>query len=128
MVQFLYVGIGGFIGCGIRYLITRLIGETLPTFPLATLLANAIAALLIGLAIGMDSNVLDLPENIRLFFIVGLLGGLSTFSTFSAETWALIGEKKYLVAGGNVLLNVVVCLGFVALGIALVKWVVVKGN
>jgi CrcB protein len=127
MVQFLYVGLGGFLGCCLRQLIMRLIGEALPAFPLATLLSNAAAAFFIGVLIAIENHVIIIPKSVHLFLIVGLLGGLSTFSAFSAETVALIEKGKYLVAGGNVALNVAVCLGLVTLGVTLVKWMVTKG-
>lgn len=115
------VGIGGAVGSCLRY------GTTLATlrlgflFPLGTLLSNVVAGLAIGFLIGLEMQSLYIPPRAKLFLNTGLLGGLSTFSTFSLETVRLYSEGNYLLAAGNVVLNLGLSLLGVVLGMALAR-------
>jgi fluoride exporter len=120
-MRLLAVGLGGFLGSLGRYLITRLLERFEFVFPLGTLLSNVAAALLIGLIIGFERQMPSLTPAKKLFLTTGLLGGLSTFSTFSLETAALLETGKYLHALGNVGLNVGLSLVFVFAGFALAR-------
>jgi CrcB protein len=120
MLNLLAVGAGGFIGACARYGISRVLSQ-FPLLPFGTLLSNVIAAILIGFIVGTERQACLLPERIQLFLIVGLLGGLSTFSAFSMETIEMIERKKYFLAIGNVLPNVCFCLIFVVAGLQLAK-------
>jgi CrcB protein len=75
--------------------------------PWGTLVANLVGAYLVGLAFGFFATLPALPPFWRLFIVTGLLGGLTTFSTFSAETFALLEEGRLamaaLYAGGSLL-------------------------
>ncbi len=120
----LMVGIGGFLGsCG-RYFLTRLFERLGYEFPMGTLLSNVIAALLIGFIIGAQRQSPTLSENTRLFLTTGLLGGLSTFSTFSMETVRYFEGGKYFLASGNILLNVGLSLLCVGIGLLAAKAVI----
>lgn len=120
-MRLLAVGLGGFLGSLGRYLITRLLERFAFALPLGTLLSNVAAALLIGLIIGFERQMPALTPAKKLFLTTGLLGGLSTFSTFSLETVALLEAGKVLHALGNVGLNVGLSLVFVFAGFALSK-------
>jgi len=120
MVNFLVVGIGGFLGSCTRYVISLLVSQW-PHFPFGTLLSNVIAALVIGFIIGVERQTTLLPEQAKLFLTVGLLGGLSTFSAFSMETVTMLERGRYVHAAGNVLINVTVCIALVFAGLALAK-------
>ncbi|GHU49087.1 putative fluoride ion transporter CrcB [Clostridia bacterium] len=116
MLGFFAVGAGGFIGSCLRFAITKLFSRTHFTFPFATLFSNVIAGLAVGIIIGFENSAGNLPSKLKLFLTTGLLGGLSTFSTFSLETVDLFGERKYLWAAGNILLNLLLSLLGVVLG------------
>ncbi|MDR3270667.1 MAG: fluoride efflux transporter CrcB [Peptococcaceae bacterium] len=116
--NFLAVGAGAAVGGCMRYALTWALSSG---FPLGTLASNLIASLAIGFIIGTERSVGVLPERIKLLLTTGLLGGLSTFSTFSLETVTMLEQSQFVRAGGNVLLNVALCLMFVVIGLALAK-------
>ena len=107
MAEFIVVGIGGFIGSCMRFGLTKLSNTFCITFPYGTLLSNVIAALCIGFIIGFGQQSASIAPKVKLFLTTGLLGGLSTFSTFSLETVNLFKANKPLIASGNILLNLV---------------------
>ena len=123
MLKLLAVGIGGFIGSCFRYGLALLLSR-FPFLPFGTLASNVIAALAIGFIIGAERQTAMLPENVRLFLTAGLLGGLSTFSTFSMETVNMIENSKYFHAAGNIVLNLCLSIIFVFAGLHLAKLLV----
>jgi CrcB protein len=101
------------------------VGKYLPiqTFfhlPLGTLFANIIASLILGLFIGIELN-LKTATNYRYFIAIGFCGGFSTFSTFSADTLALIQTNRTLEALLNIIINVILCILATFVGIYLTK-------
>lgn len=120
-ITILFVGLGGFLGACARYLLTRMLHAALPLFPFGTLISNALAGLAIGFIIGIERSSASLSENAKLFLTTGLLGGLSTFSSFSMETIGMLEKGTYALAGANVLLNVGLSLLCVFAGLALAR-------
>ena len=118
----LFVGAGGFIGSALRYLVSLaaagLLGDRLPW---GTLIVNAVGGLLAGVVMemGIYSNLI--APAMRLFLMTGVLGGLTTFSAFSWETMSLFSAGSWLRASMNILLNLILSLGAVALGRAIVS-------
>lgn len=92
---FLAVGIGAALGAWLRWWLAIALNAVTPHLPLGTLAANLIGGYLIGVAIGYFSQQGGLPIEVRLFVITGFLGGLTTFSTFSAEAVGLLMESRY---------------------------------
>ena len=121
MFQLLMVGIGGFFGSCARYMISKWTGGVFASFPLGTLLSNVIAGLVIGFIIGLEQQSVRISKSTKLFLTTGLLGGLSTFSTFSLETVELFRAEKYLLSIGNVALNLGLSLCGVVLGLMAAK-------
>ncbi|MBK1719756.1 fluoride efflux transporter CrcB, partial [Thiocystis violacea] len=76
---------GAGLGALLRWVLGSRLNSIVPTLPLGTLTANLLGGLLIGLAIGWLARHPGVPPEVRLFIITGFLGGLTTFSTFSAE-------------------------------------------
>lgn len=110
MTRILLVCLGGFIGTGARYglngAISHRFGET---FPLGTLVINILGSFIIGVvfvATGPDSRVMVSAET-RQFLMIGILGGFTTFSSFSLETLALLREGNLGAATLNVTLSVI---------------------
>ena len=89
------VGFGAFAGALLRWGFGIVLNPLLPVLPLGTLAANLLGGLVIGAAIGLFDQFQSLPPEIRLFVTTGFCGGLTTFSTFSAETTTLILRQQY---------------------------------
>lgn len=89
------VGIGAALGAWLRWGLTAWLNPKLPSFPLGTLAANLIGGYVVGLAVAFFLARPDLPHEWRLFAITGALGGLTTFSTFSAEVTELAMRGDY---------------------------------
>ena len=90
-------------------------------FPYGTFAVNIIGAYMIGLIMELGLRSTFIPDTLRLGLTVGFLGGLTTFSTFSYETFSLLEDGQFLVAFINVLASVTVCLLFTWLGIVTVR-------
>ncbi len=91
----LAVGIGAATGAWLRWGFGILFNARFPTIPLGTLAANLVGGYLVGLAVAFFAHHPGLSPQVRLFVITGFLGGLTTFSTFSAEAVGLIGRAEY---------------------------------
>lgn len=93
--QFAAVGIGAAIGAWLRWGLSTWLNPRIPHFPLGTLAANLVGGYLVGLAVAYFLMRNDLPPHWRLFVVTGFLGGLTTFSTFSAEVTELLARGEY---------------------------------
>ena len=91
---FLAVGIGGALGCWLRWVLGIALNPLFPNMLMGTLAANLTGGFLIGVAIEYFTHHDSLPPELRLFVIVGFLGGLTTFSSFSAEAVELLADKQ----------------------------------
>ncbi|MBS0438131.1 MAG: fluoride efflux transporter CrcB [Proteobacteria bacterium] len=89
------VGIGAFAGAVLRWLFGIWFNPLLPTLPLGTLAANLLGGFIIGCALGVFTQFQSLSPELRLFVTTGFCGGLTTFSTFSAETVTLFLRQQY---------------------------------
>jgi len=119
------VGIGGFIGAAMRYLISIQSSKLLnSSIPLGTLIANVLGGFLIGVIMEISMSTDLISPNLKLFLTTGIMGGLTTFSTFSYETISLLGDGKYLLGIGNIFLNLILSLGGVVLGTSICKMLI----
>jgi len=115
----LSVGIGGFIGAILRFSISGWIGKALGTsFPFGTLGVNILGSFVIGFLFLYFQNI-NLSPSTKALFITGLLGALTTFSTFSLDTLLLMENSLWLKALSNIGLNIVLCLSATFLGMML---------
>ncbi len=92
---FLSVGIGAALGAWLRWWLGVLLNPFFPTIPMGTLAANLLGGYLVGVAVAFFPHS-SLPPEARLFAVTGFLGGLTTFSTFSAEVVTLFSRSEYL--------------------------------
>jgi len=119
---FAAVGIGAAIGAWLRWGLGSVLNPAFPTLPLGTLAANLIGGYLIGFAVAYFADNAAIPAEWRLFIITGFLGGLTTFSTFSAETVTLLLRAQYAWAAGLILSHLAGSLAMTLLGFATFKW------
>jgi len=120
---FMAVGIGGAIGCWLRWGLGVLLNPIFPTLPLGTLAANLVGGLLMGCVVGLFEHYQALSATLRLLLTTGFLGGLTTFSTFSAESTGLLLRQQYLWFAGHVAAHLVGSLTLTVLGIMMVRGV-----
>ncbi len=118
---FLSVGVGAALGAWLRWGLGVLLNPLFPTVPLGTLAANLSGGLLMGLAMGAFAHYQALSPDIRLFITTGFLGGLTTFSTFSAEASTLLLRQQYTWFAAHLLLHVAGSLTATLAGIALIR-------
>lgn len=122
MKLLLLIGAGSFIGGVFRYLLSLLVqAKILSTFPFGTLTVNIFGCFLIGLVFGLTDRG-DFSQEWRLFLVTGLIGGFTTFSAFSIETVALLGDGQYWHASAYILSSVFIGLIATLIGIAIVKF------
>lgn len=99
--QFAAVGVGAALGAWARWGLSAWLNPRIAHFPLGTLAANLVGGYLVGLAVAYFAMRHDLPPEWRLFAVTGFLGGLTTFSTFSAEVTELLARGDF---GAGILL------------------------
>ena len=114
---FLAVGVGAATGAWLRWLLSVLLNPLLPALPLGTLAANLVGGYLMGLVLGMATVFQGFSPEIKLLITTGFLGGLTTFSTFSAESVSLLMRQQYGWAAAMVVTHVTGSLGMTALGV-----------
>jgi CrcB protein len=96
---FVAVGLGAALGAWLRWGLATWLNPRAPSFPLGTLAANLIGGYLVGVAVAYFASRHALPPEARLFAVTGFLGGLTTFSTFSAEVVELLLRGDYAAGG-----------------------------
>lgn len=121
MMGFLAVGLGGAIGCWLRWILGALLNPVFPTVPLGTLAANLGGGLIMGCMMGVFEHFQALPQDMKLFIMTGFLGGLTTFSTFSAEANTLLLRGQYRWFGTHVAVHLIGSLAMTIVGIFLAR-------
>ncbi len=121
LFNILIVGAGGFVGTASRYLANIFIKKLAQNshFPYGTIVVNILGCFLIGLLNGYADSLGIFSSRIRLFLFIGLLGGFTTFSAFSYETFTLLRNQELSTAFLNIILNILLCLLFVYCGYAI---------
>jgi len=114
----LAVALGGALGAVSRYAVSGWVHHYYPSvFPWGTLTVNSVGSFALGLlAVTLNKYFSEL-ELLRLLLMTGFLGAFTTFSTFSYQSVLLVQQGKVLLAGGNVVANVVICCVFAGLGV-----------
>ncbi len=122
MRTLLFVAAGGAIGAAARYLVSigsvRLLGYG---FPCGTLAVNVVGCLLMGLLVGATTLRWNIHNDLRAFLTVGILGGFTTFSAFSAEFALLVERYDHLSAAVYLIASVGLSIGAVFAGLAIVR-------
>jgi CrcB protein len=117
-MSYLWVTIGSAIGGLLRYVLARLTLNVSAGFPYGTILINVLGSFVIGYfgTLTLQSGKYAVSENLRIFVMIGLCGGFTTFSSFSLQTFDLMRNGAWGRALGNVVLSVVLCVAAVAAG------------
>ncbi|MFM1978729.1 MAG: putative fluoride ion transporter CrcB [Pseudomonadota bacterium] len=121
LTAFLSVGLGASIGAWLRWLLSIGLNAVFPLLPLGTLIANMFGGYLMGLAMGFITLGGMVSPELRLLVITGFLGGLTTFSTFSAESVSLISRGDYGWASLHLLSHLLGSLLMTGLGLLTVQ-------
>ena len=116
----LAISVGASAGAVLRWLLGRSLNALFPAIPPGTLAANLLGGYLIGIAVAIFTSQPDLAPEWRLLIITGFLGGLTTFSTFSAEVVTLLQQGRLLWAGAAISVHVTGSLAMTILGLATV--------
>lgn len=116
------ISVGAALGALLRWVLSNQLNFLLPTLPLGTLAANLIGGYLIGVAVSVFSQIPSLPVEWRLFIVTGFLGGLTTFSTFSAEVTTMLRGGQLGWATTTIFVHVLGSLAMTLLGMASATW------
>jgi fluoride exporter len=110
-MKYLLVGLGGAIGSIGRFLIYHLaLKFGFAYFPIGTFIVNVLGCFILGLLVGFDNARIFVHDNLRPLFVVGVLGGFTTFSTFGLETFELLRDGYFIMASINVFSSVILAL------------------
>ena len=121
LLNCILVGVGGFVGSVLRYLVGLVPLEAGGGFPFKTLAINVAGAFAIGLVCAAVAKGAGMDPRAVLLLKVGVCGGFTTFSTFSLETLGLIEGGQYAIAGAYALVSVVLCVAGVLVGKVLAR-------
>ena len=118
MERLLLIALGGAIGTALRFVTSVMAARWFGTdFPYGTLIVNVSGAFAVGLVQQIGTETLLIPDDVRLFLSTGVMGGLTTYSTFSYETVRLMELGSWHEAWINILVTTTICLGLCYLGI-----------
>jgi len=121
MLKLLCIGLGGALGSILRYVVSGIDYKVSGgVFPVSTLVVNLSGSLVIGLLWGLFESV-AISSQVRMFIFIGILGGFTTFSTFSLENFNLIRDGEHGIALMNIILSNVFGVGLVFAGYGIAK-------
>jgi len=116
--QIFYIALFGALGCLSRYFLSGWVYNIFGSgFPYGTLVVNATGAYIIGLTMEFSIGSNFISQSLRAGMTIGFLGGLTTFSTFSYETFRFLEDGEFLIASINIFIGVLACLFFTWAGI-----------
>jgi CrcB protein len=108
LLNLLLIAIGGALGSVARYLLsTFVLRVTGSLFPIGTFVVNALGCLAFGAIAGAASQRVQLTPELRLFLLVGILGGFTTFSSYAFESFSLVRDGQFLAASVNIVGQVI---------------------
>jgi fluoride exporter len=116
IITLIYIGIGGFIGSILRFILSRYLNSFTVNFPLGTLCVNVIGSFVLGFIVSSLAAGKEIPSNLRDLLTIGLIGGFTTMSSFAYESFRLTELNEYLLFGLNISLNIILSLAAVYFG------------
>jgi CrcB protein len=115
----LWVGLGGAIGSVLRFLTSMIAASWFGVdLPYGTFIVNLVGSFIIGLVQEVGTDALLIPDTVRIFLTTGIMGGLTTYSSFSYETVRLMEAHAWTQAWINIIATTVLCVSLCFLGIA----------
>lgn len=120
--QVLAISIGAALGAVLRWILGTKLNSLFPAIPPGTLTANLVGGYVIGIAVAYFAQAPDIAPEWRLFIVTGFCGGLTTFSTFSAEVVALLQQERLTMAMTAIATHVSGSLFMTLLGLASWQW------
>lgn len=120
------VALGAALGALLRWVLGMKFNSWFPTLPPGTLIANVVGGYIIGIAIAFFAQTPQLAPEWRLLIVTGFCGGLTTFSTFSAEVLHLLQQGRLLWASATVSVHVMGSLLMTLAGMATWQWLAAK--
>lgn len=124
-MRLLLICLGGALGTGARYLLSGWVLHKLgPGFPYGTLAVNTIGSYLLAAIMYAGIETTAMPPTLRLVLATGVMGGFTTYSTFSYETMRYLQDGAWAVAVANVAVTVVGCLAACIGGWATARWII----
>ena len=120
LLNLLLIAIGGALGSTARYLFSLLIQHASGTlFPIGTFAVNCVGCLVFGAIAGAAEQRVQVAPELRLFLLVGILGGFTTFSSYAFESFVLLRDGQFAAASVNILGQVVAGLAGMWIGFAI---------
>lgn len=124
---FVAVGVGAAVGAWMRWALAAVLNPVFPTLPLGTLAANLVGGFLMGVAMALMNHFQAMAPELRLLMTTGFLGGLTTFSTFSAETTVLFTRGQLGWAAAIIVAHVAGSVLMTVAGIAITEAMLARG-
>jgi CrcB protein len=115
-MNIVYIGLGGFIGAALRYVISKYVNGLVPSFPLGTLSVNVLGSLVLGFVMYSVAAGRNISPELRDFITIGIIGGFTTMSSFAYESFRLFELREILYFSLSVFLNIFLCLAAVYFG------------
>jgi CrcB protein len=116
MMHVIYIGLGGFIGAVSRYLVSRYLGNLIPSFPLGTLAVNILGSFVLGFIVYSVAQGKTISPDMRDFITIGIIGGFTTMSTFAYESFRMAELNQMLFFTLNIALNIILCIAAIYAG------------
>ena len=126
MQSFVAVGVGAAVGAWLRWGLGAVLNPIFPTLPLGTLAANLVGGFIMGIALAVLGHYEALAPELRLLVTTGFLGGLTTFSTFSAEATTLLTRAQYGWTAALVAAHVAGSILLTLAGLALAQFILAQ--
>jgi len=122
LTNFVAIGIGAILGAWSRWGLSLWLNRGSDQFPTGTFVANMVGGYIIGVSIAVVTAHPEWPPSVRLFLITGLLGSLTTFSSFSAETFTFIEEGRIALATFYAMVSLISSIALTGLGVLTVHF------